>query len=81
MLPLAERISLPHSVLLAVLGLGLGFLAVAAEQTVGMGLTGDLLRGLNRVGLGADAYVVKPFDPDAFRQLAIDLMNRAGSEG
>ena len=32
------------------------------------------------LGLGADAYVVKPFDPDDFRRLALDLMNRDGGE-
>ena len=30
------------------------------------------------LGLGADAYVVKPFDPDALRQLALDLIQRQG---
>ncbi len=33
------------------------------------------------LGLGADAYVVKPFDTDDFRQLALDLIHRNGSEG
>ena len=28
------------------------------------------------LGLGADAYVVKPFEPEALRQLAVDLMQR-----
>jgi two-component system chemotaxis response regulator CheY len=26
------------------------------------------------LGLGADAYLVKPFDPDALRQLVLDLL-------
>jgi two-component system chemotaxis response regulator CheY len=30
------------------------------------------------LGLGADAYVVKPFDPDALRLLALDLLQRGG---
>jgi len=33
------------------------------------------------IGLGADAYVVKPFDLDAFRQLALDLIQRGGGGG
>jgi len=33
------------------------------------------------LGLGADAYMVKPFDPDAFRQLALDLIQRGGGGG
>jgi len=27
------------------------------------------------LGLGADAYLVKPFEPEALRQVAIDLLN------
>ncbi len=30
------------------------------------------------LGLGADAYVVKPFEPEDIRQLALDLMSRDG---
>ncbi len=74
LLPLAERISLPHTLLLAVLGLGLGFLAVGAEPSAGMGLVGDLLRGLNQLGLGADAYLVLFLPPLLFAAgLAIDV--------
>ena len=28
--------------------------------------------------LGADAYLVKPFDPDALRTLVVDLLGRSG---
>ena len=33
------------------------------------------------LGLGADAYVVKPFEPEDIRQLALDLMSRDGRRG
>ena len=33
------------------------------------------------LGLGADAYLVKPFDPDELRRLAQDLLGAAGSGG
>ncbi|NNG04137.1 MAG: cyclic nucleotide-binding domain-containing protein [Inquilinus sp.] len=48
--PLARRLMLPHSVLLAGLGLGLGALAAAQP---GLGLLGDL----ENVALGADTIV------------------------
>ena len=74
LLPLAERVSLPHSLLLAVLGLALGFLAVAARQSAGMGLAGDLLRGLEQLGLGADGYLVLFLPPLLFAAgLAVDV--------
>jgi two-component system chemotaxis response regulator CheY len=31
------------------------------------------------LGLGADAYLVKPFDPDELRGIALDLLGAAGS--
>ncbi len=31
----------------------------------------DVEKGL---GIGADAYLVKPFDPEAFRQIVLDLL-------
>ena len=33
------------------------------------------------LGLGADAYLVKPFEPDALRQVANDLLARPRQEG
>jgi two-component system chemotaxis response regulator CheY len=34
------------------------------------------------LGLGADAYLIKPFDPDALRRVALELLERAdGAEG
>ena len=33
------------------------------------------------MGLGAAAYLVKPFDPEAFRQTVADLLANAGSNG
>ena len=37
----------------------------------------DRTKGL---GLGADAYIVKPFDPEDLRGIARDLLSRAGAE-
>ena len=33
------------------------------------------------LGLGADAYMVKPFEPEALRQVAKDLLARPRTEG
>ena len=33
------------------------------------------------LGLGADAYLVKPFDPDDLRRVVTDLLAASGSEG
>jgi len=33
------------------------------------------------LGLGADAYLVKPFDPEALRQVAADLLAQERAEG
>lgn len=33
------------------------------------------------LGLGADAYLVKPFEPDALRQVAIELLSDPKREG
>ncbi len=33
------------------------------------------------LGLGADAYVVKPFEPDVLREIARDLLTNERSEG
>ena len=32
------------------------------------------------LGLGADAYLVKPFDPESLREVARDLLTRQGGE-
>ncbi len=49
LVPLAERLMLPHAMLLAGLGLGLGLLAGAVGEASGWGLAGAVLDGL--VGL------------------------------
>ncbi len=37
----------------------------------------DVQKGL---GIGADAYLVKPFDPEALRQIVLDLLAGRGRE-
>ncbi|HET8727124.1 MAG TPA: cation:proton antiporter [Alphaproteobacteria bacterium] len=60
--PLATRLSLPHSVLLAGLGIGLGILSVFPVGDVGLGPVGGLLATVGEVRITADAilYVFLP---------------------
>jgi monovalent cation:H+ antiporter, CPA1 family len=54
---LARRINLPYTVLLAVVGLGLGALILATRNVVGMGPVGDFLQALRGFGIPADAFL------------------------
>jgi two-component system chemotaxis response regulator CheY len=33
------------------------------------------------LGLGANAYLVKPFEPETLREVALDLLSKSGTEG
>ena len=54
---LARRINLPYTVLLAVVGLGLGGLILATRNVVGMGPLGDFLQALRGFAIPADAFL------------------------
>lgn len=53
--PMAERLSLPHTVLLAVFGLAIGGVLVAGEAAAPEGVGEDLVQTLSRVALPSDA--------------------------
>ena len=73
-LPLADRLGLPYTTLLASLGVGLGTLAVAMGQMDGLGPLGDLLAGLTQFGLSADAFLYLFLPPLLFTAgLTIDV--------
>ncbi|MGF1608292.1 MAG: cation:proton antiporter [Kiloniellales bacterium] len=73
-LPLADRLALPYTMLLAALGVGLGSLAVAFGELAGIGMIGDLLGGLTRLGLSADAFLFLFLPPLLFTAgLTIDV--------
>ena len=73
-LPLADRLALPYTMLLAALGVGLGSLAVVFGQLPGLGILGDLLEGLTRLGLSADAFLFLFLPPLLFTAgLTIDV--------
>ena len=60
--PLAARLSLPYTAVLALLGVGLGFLLLLFQPEVmgasgEAGLVGDLLAGMGVIGLSADALI------------------------
>jgi CPA1 family monovalent cation:H+ antiporter len=58
LVPLAERLRLPHTVLLAVAGLGLGFLgAWVVARGHGLGALGDAFSGLDRLELGTEVFL------------------------
>src|SRR5690606_6213515 len=53
--PLAIRLTLPHTVLLAVCGLAIGALIVAGQATSLQGLTADMLRAMGEIALPSEA--------------------------
>jgi CPA1 family monovalent cation:H+ antiporter len=65
--PVARRLNLPYTAVLALFGVALGFLlllgapageeAAAGEVVAGEGLLGDLLAGLGLIGLSADSLI------------------------
>ena len=73
-LPLADRVALPHTTLLAALGMTLGFLAVTIGHIPALGFVGDVLLGLDRFGLSADAFLFLFLPPLLFTAgLMIDV--------
>jgi len=77
-MPLADRLALPHSVLLAVLGLVLGGVAISMEAMTAMpeslGIVGDSLRGLGDLGLTAEVFLFLFLPPLLFASgLSIDV--------
>jgi monovalent cation:H+ antiporter, CPA1 family len=53
----ARRINLPYTVMLALIGLGLGGLIVIARNIAGMGPLGDFLHALDGFAIPADAFL------------------------
>lgn len=75
MVPLAERLRLPHTVLLAVAGLGLGLISSwVVAQGVAAGVLSDAFRGLERMELGTDLFLPLFLPPLLFTAgLTIDV--------
>ena len=75
LVPLAERLRLPHTVLLAVAGLALGFLGAWLARSQDLhGLLGDVFAGLQRLELGTDVFLPLFLPPLLFTAgLTIDV--------
>jgi CPA1 family monovalent cation:H+ antiporter len=54
---LSRRVNLPYTVLLAVVGLGLGGIILATRNVTGMGPLGDFLQALRGFAIPADAFL------------------------
>ena len=58
LVPLSERLRLPHTVLLAIAGMGLGFLGTwITTHGHGWGLLGDAFIGLDKLEVGTDVFL------------------------
>ena len=55
--PLADRLRLPHTVLLAALGIALGVWSVVSVQIYGMGPIGELAAAIRQMDLSAEAIL------------------------
>jgi len=64
--PLAARLKVPLAVLLAVLGLALGFIGLALADADGLGIAGDMMRQLGHLGLGAEGMLAVFLPPLLF---------------
>ena len=75
LVPLAERLRLPHTVLLATAGLGLGFLGTwIATSGQTLGAVRDVFAGLDRLELGNDVFLPLFLPPLLFTAgLTIDV--------
>ena len=73
LVPLAERLRLPHTVLLAIAGLGLGFAGVWAMAGAG-GMTHDIFEGLLRLEQRTELFLPMFLPPLLFNAgLTIDV--------
>ena len=73
-LPLADRFALPSAMLLAGLGMVLGFAISGLGHLPGMDPIGDLVSGLSMLGLSADAFLFLFLPPLLFTAaLTIDV--------
>ncbi len=74
LLPIADRLAIPYTVLLAALGMGLGYLAVNYGYIPELGPIGDVLQGLGRLGFSAEAFIFIFLPPLLFTAgLTIDV--------
>jgi len=75
LVPLAERFRLPHTVLLAIAGMGMGFLGswiIAAD--IKLGAVGDAFVGLDKLEVGTDVFLPLFLPPLLFTAgLTIDV--------
>ena len=75
LVPLAERLRVPHTVLLAIAGMGLGFLGswiIASD--IRLGALGDAFIGLDKLGVGSDVFLPLFLPPLLFTAgLTIDV--------
>src|ERR1700753_1149035 len=76
LVPLAERLRLPHTVLLAIAGMGLGFLGtwVVAHQGYHLGPIADVFIGPDRLEYASDIFLPLFLPPLLFTAgLTIDV--------
>ncbi len=75
LVPVAERFRLPHTVLLALAGMALGFLGSwLASNGVNLGAVGDAFVGLDKIEVGADMFLPLFLPPLLFTAgLTIDV--------
>ncbi|HSI02318.1 MAG TPA: cation:proton antiporter, partial [Reyranella sp.] len=75
LVPLGERLRLPHTVLLAIAGMGLGFLGTWMMQSNHtFGVLGDVFAGLQKLEVGTDVFLPLFLPPLLFTAgLTIDV--------
>ena len=75
LVPLAERLRVPHTVLLAIAGMGLGFLGSwIISSEIRLGALGDAFVGLDKLEVGSDVFLPLFLPPLLFTAgLTIDV--------
>ena len=75
LVPLAERLRVPHTVLLAIAGMGLGFLGSwIISSDIKLGALGDAFVGLDKLEVGSDVFLPLFLPPLLFTAgLTIDV--------